>query len=79
MTDTAIKTGVHYSGFLSHYSNLRPLPGHEGTLLYVDHSANLRPYIKIVVDPLQIFLAENLDYRGVQPEVLQRMTDTFLA
>lgn len=77
MTDTSINSGGHHSGFLSDYSKLRPLPGHEGTLLYVDHSVNLRPYARIVVDPLQIFLTENLDYRGVQPEVLQRMTDTF--
>lgn len=70
------QTDAPYSGFLSDYSQLRPAPGQPGTLIYVDHSINLRPYTKIIIDPVQVFLSENLEYRGVQPEVLLRMTDT---
>ena len=69
-------TNAPYSGFLADYSRLRPVPGQPGTLIYVDHSLNLRPYTKIIIDPVQVFLSENLEYRGVQPEVLLRMTDT---
>ena len=69
-------TNAPYSGFLADYSKLRTVAGHPGTLLYVDRSINLHPYTKIIIDPVQIFLAENLDYRGVQPEVLLRMTET---
>lgn len=69
-------TNAPYSGFLADYSKLRAAPGHPGTLLYVDRSINLRPYNKIIIDPVQVFLTENLDYRGLQPEVLLRMTQT---
>jgi len=78
-TGTANKswpTNAPYSGFLSDYSKLRAVPDHPGTLIYVNHSLNLRPYTKVIIDPVQVFLTENLDYRGVQPEVLLRMTDT---
>ena len=69
-------TNAPYSGFLADYSKLHALPDHPGTLLYVDRSINLRPYTKIIIDPVQVFLSENLDYRGLQPEVLLRMTET---
>lgn len=69
-------TNAPYSGFLGDYSKLHALPDHPGTLLYVDRSINLRPYTKIIIDPVQVFLTENLDYRGLQPEVLLRMTET---
>jgi len=72
-------TNAPYSGFLADYSKLRPDPAHPGTLIYVDHSLNLRPYTKVIIDPVQVFLTENLDYRGVQPEVLLRMTNTLSA
>lgn len=69
-------TSAPYSGFLADYSKLRPVPGLPGTLIHVDQSVNLRPYTRIIIDPVQIFLSENLDYRGLQPEVLLRMTET---
>ena len=73
---TSWPTSAPYSGFLADYSKLRAVPGRPGTLIEVDPSVDLRPYTKIIIDPVQVFLSENLDYRGVQPEVLLRMTET---
>ena len=74
--NTSWPTNAPYTGFLADYSKLRAVPGHPGTLIYVDRTINLRPYTKIIIDPVQVFLTENLDYRGLQPEVLLRMTET---
>ncbi len=65
------------SGFLSDYSKLRPVDGADGTYRYVDGNANLRPYDKILIDPVQVFVTPGPDYSGVQPDVLKRMADVF--
>ena len=68
---------IAHSGFLSDYSKLRPLEGADGTFRYIDSSANLRPYNKILIDPVQVFVTPSPDYKGVQPDVLKRMADAF--
>lgn len=68
---------ISNSGFLSDYSKLRPVDGAEGTFRYVDSSANLHPYTKILIDPVQVFVTPGPDYKGVQPDVLKRMADAF--
>ncbi len=44
-----------FSGFLADYSKLKPVAGIDGTLRYIDTSANLRPYNKVMIDPVQVF------------------------
>ena len=68
---------ISNSGFLSDYSKLRPLEGADGTYRYIDGSANLKPYNKILIDPVQVFVTPSPDYKGVQPDVLKRMADAF--
>lgn len=66
-----------FSGFLTDYSKLKPVEGIDGTLRYIDTSANLRPYTKVMIDPVQIFTNPNPEYHGLQPDALKRMTDAF--
>ncbi len=68
---------VPHSGFLSDYSKLRPVEGADGTFRYIDSSANLHPYNKILIDPVQVFVTSSPDYKGVQPDMLKRMADAF--
>lgn len=77
MTPAGTVAQVPNSGFLSDYSKLRPFEGAEGTYRYVDSNANLRPYNKILIDPVQVFVTPSQDYKGVQPDVLKRMADAF--
>jgi hypothetical protein len=65
------------AGFLTDYSKLKPVDGIDGTLRYIDTSANLRPYNKVMIDPVQIFTNPNPEYQGLQPDALKRMTDAF--
>lgn len=64
-------------GFLSDYSKLKPVDGIDGTLRFIDTSADLRPYSKVMIDPVQIFTNPSPDYQGLQPDALKRMTDAF--
>lgn len=67
----------NFSGFLSDYSKLKPVEGIDGTLRYIDTSANLRPYTKVMIDPVQVFLTPNPEYKGLEPDALKRMSDAF--
>ena len=76
-TQSGTADQIAHAGFLSDYSKLRPLEGADGTFRYIDSSANIRPYNKILIDPVQVFVTPNPDYKGVQPDTLKRMTDAF--
>ena len=66
------------SGFLSDYSKLRSVEGKEGVQRYVDRTADWRPYSKLYVEPVQIVVSAAPEvYKGVQPDVLKRMADSF--
>ncbi|MCK6405365.1 MAG: DUF3313 domain-containing protein [Rhodocyclaceae bacterium] len=65
------------SGFLSNYGRLVAVEGREGAYRYVDHSANFRSYRKVMVEPVQVFLTQDPEYKGLQPEAMARMSEAF--
>lgn len=68
-----------FSGFLKDYSQLHPAKDRESVWLYIDKSADYRPYTKIILDPVEVILTPNPDFKGVQPDTLKRMSDDFIA
>jgi Protein of unknown function (DUF3313) len=68
-----------FSGFLSDYSKLQPATDREGIWLSLNKTADYSGYKKIMFDPIEIYVTPNPDYKGVQPDVLKRMTDGFYA
>ena len=59
-----IPAGQENSGFLKDYESLKPNPKlDEGTLTYLNTDAqkNLRSYLAIIVDPVEIYVATNAD------------------
>jgi hypothetical protein len=59
-----IKAGQEYAGFLKDYSKLAPNPAVDGdvkTYAQTDAQKNLRNYIAVIVDPVEIYLASNAD------------------
>ncbi|MGZ8267748.1 MAG: DUF3313 domain-containing protein [Burkholderiales bacterium] len=67
------------SGFLGDYSKLKAAPDREGVMLYVDRSVKYRGYTKVMFRPVEVYVSPSAEYKGVQPDVLKRMTDEFLA
>lgn len=63
------------SGFLADYSRLQAVEGLEGTYRYVDRSANLRPYSKVLIEPVQVILAPGADASHVSPDVMKRVSE----
>lgn len=76
-TDSASAVSMN-AGFLSNYSNLRPVEGKEGIQRYIDRSRDVRRFSKLYIDPVQVFISNDPEsYKGVQPDVLKRMADSF--
>ena len=67
------------SGFLGDYSQLKPAPDREGVLLYVNPSAKAGQYKKVMFRPMEVYVSQSSEYKGVQPDALKRMTDEVLA
>ena len=73
-----IPAGQEFSGFLSDYSGLKAKPEMEGeTLTYVnpDKMKNLRRYVAIMIDPVEVYVSTNADESQIPenaPEVLAR-------
>jgi hypothetical protein len=59
-----MSTGKEFSGFLKDYSNLKPNPNLDGnalTFVKADEQKNLHKYIALIVDPVQVYLASDVD------------------
>ena len=70
---TTQKGSSAFSGFLSDYSQLQPAPDREGVLLFIDRSADYRPYTKVMFDPTEFYVTPNPDYPEVPHNELARM------
>jgi hypothetical protein len=67
------------SGFLGDYSQLQPAQDREGVMLYIDRRADLRPYTKLLFDPVQVLATAPADQAQLAPDVLQRIGGQFQA
>lgn len=72
---TASSAPLVPSGFLSDYAKLRPVDGIEGAYRYIDTSVSLRPYDKVMIDPVRLMLAPGADAGNVRPDVMQGLSD----
>ena len=77
LAENKVPDPAQYSGFLGDYSQLQPAKDREGVLLYLDHSKDYHGYTKIMIDPVEVVLTPNPEYKGVRPDVLNRMTSDF--
>ncbi len=65
------------SGFLDDYSSLKPDPDQKGAKIYLKPDADLGMYDKIIFDPIEIFYAPDTKYKGISPDELKLLADTF--
>ncbi len=66
------------SGFLSHYDQLRPGPEGGVKMRYIKPGVDLKRYTKIMLDSVVFFLDEK-SYKGIDPQELKELGDTFNA
>ena len=67
------------SGFLADYSKLAPAPDNPKNRRWVNKEFDFKPYHKILLDPVEIWVSPTSEYKGASPAVLKRMSDNFTA
>ncbi len=65
------------SGFLHDYSNLKADPDRKGAMRYVKEGADLGKYNKIAIAPIEIWYHPQTKYRGIAPNDLKVLADSF--
>ncbi len=66
---------VMYSGFLDHYPVLKQDPDGSGGLIYEKAEIDHCSYDKIMIEPIEVWMADDSKYKGFSPDVLKAITD----
>ncbi len=72
---TWAENDVKYSGFLDHYPDLTEDPDGSGGLTYEKAEIDHCSYDKIMIEPIEVWMAEDSKYKGFSPDVLKAVTD----
>jgi len=65
------------SGFLDDYSGMKADPDRSGAMVYRKDGVSLGAYDKIVISPIEIFYHPKTKYKGVSPDEMKVLADTF--
>ncbi len=78
-TTSSVPTFGDYQakGFLTDYSRIKPLEEDDGTYRYRDASVDFSRYNKVLVDRIKIWIKEDSEYKGIDPDELKELTDYF--
>ncbi len=71
------KEPLKFSGFLSDYSGLRPDPDGTAAWIYRKPHRNLKPYTKLMIDPLVIWYHPESEYKGINSAEIWRLALAF--
>ena len=69
-------SNVRASGFLHDYSQLAPVSGVVGEWEYVKKGVDWRPYTRIMLRPMEVWINRGADYPAIQPELYRRIEKT---
>lgn len=64
-----------YSGFLGDYAALQPVKDREGVLSHLNRAIDLKPYTKVMLDPVETWPNPAADYKGERPDVMKKLAD----
>ncbi|MGC0155670.1 DUF3313 domain-containing protein [Chromobacterium vaccinii] len=69
----------HQPGLIQDYARLQEAPGKDGIKRYVDARFDFKPYSKLYITPVKVFLAGGSAEppAPIDPQVLARITDMF--
>jgi hypothetical protein len=64
-------------GFLSDYANISTTKDADGAYVYMDESVDFSKYNKLLVDRIKIYFKDDSEYKGIDPDELQVLTNYF--
>lgn len=68
---------IKHSGFFEDYPAFEPDADRKGALVYRKAGLDLKPYTKIMIDPVEIWIAPDSKYKGIKPDDMKILADTF--
>ncbi len=69
--------GPKYSGFLSDYSQLKPESEDSNALICMNPQADAKKYNKFILERIIVWLKDDAEYKGIDPDAFKAMTDYF--
>jgi hypothetical protein len=69
-----------FSGFLGNkttYDRLKPSAGSGAKYRWIKPGMDFKKYNKFMVDSVVFYLADNADYKGIDPQVMKDLADSF--
>jgi Protein of unknown function (DUF3313) len=69
-------TDIRASGFLQDYSQLAPVQGVKGEWEYVRKGVDWRPYTKIMMRPMEVWVNTGADYPAIQLDLDKKIEET---
>ncbi|MEA1946422.1 MAG: DUF3313 domain-containing protein [Thermodesulfobacteriota bacterium] len=76
-TGCATNSGLRASGFLKDYSKLGKDPDDFAKRVYIGKDVAFGAYDKVIVDHVTLFLAEDAEYKGIDPVELTELAQYF--
>lgn len=74
---TVESDGPKYTGFLSDYSQLKPEAEGSTAMKYVNPEADMKKYKKFILERIIVWLKNDAEYKGIDPDAFKAMTDYF--
>ncbi len=77
---TGFAADIPFSGFFGNkaiYEQLKPGGKDQAKLRWVNKNVNPKKYNKYMVDSVIFFFADNADYKGIDPQEMKELADTF--
>ncbi len=71
------ESDVKYSGFMEYYPVFETDADRKGALVYRKAGVDLKKYTKVMIDPIEIWISPKSKYKGIKPDDLKVIADTF--
>lgn len=68
---------VPQSGFIDAEVALTPIPDKAGAYRYLKPELGLKKYNYIMIEPIEVWLHPDSEYKGIQPDTLKALADGF--
>ncbi len=69
--------GAGHSGFLEDYPQFEPDTERKGAMIYRKPGVDVKAYTKILIDPIEIWVAPDSKYKGIKPDEMKALSDAF--
>jgi len=68
---------ISHSAFIDGNVELIPVPDKQGAYRYIKPDLDLNKYNKIIIEPVEVWLHPDSEYKGIEPGTVKALADSF--